>query len=518
MNKLTLGQLRPTFAILLLVIFSVASLFLWQSHKGLNLADEGYLWYGAQRVTMGEVPIRDFMAYDIGRYYWSAAFMSILGDTGIVTLRIGIAVFQASALFIGLALLTRNSAKPSLAFCLLAAITLIVWMFPQYRIFDISLPIILIGALTFLIQQPTIHRYFLTGFIVGLAAVFGRNHGMYGVIGCLCVIYYLNTKCMSRPPPFVASVAWISGLVIGYLPVMVFIVVVPGFALAFGESVRLLFEIKTTNYPLPVPWPWLAPFGKAPIIIAIRSVLEGVFFIAIAFFGLVGIAWVILKKIQDKSDSPMLIASICMALPYAHYAYSRADIEHLAPGIPPFLLGTLALLANQPAKIKWPFAALICGASLLLMLPAHPGWLCYLQPCVELNVAGDNLKIDRGTAGNLITLNTLAEQFAPKGQTFIAAPFWPGAYAALGRKSPVWEIYMLFPRNTLFQNAEIERIKAAKPGFAVILDFPLDGREELRFRSTHPIIDQYIRNNFIHLEESSKNPMFQIYRGLQNNP
>ncbi|MDH4235578.1 MAG: hypothetical protein OEV15_10655, partial [Gallionella sp.] len=268
-------------------------------------------------------------------------------------------------------------------------------------------------------------------------------------------------------------------------------------------------------YPLPVPWPWLIPFGKAPFFYVIRGVLEGIFFIAIVAFGLLGIVWIIRKKFQGKPVSPALIASVFLALPYAHYAYSRADIEHLAPGIPPFLIGIFALLASQPAKIKWPFTALLCGASLLLMLPAHPGWLCYSQPCVEINVAGDNLKVDRGTAGNLATLNTLAEQFAPNGRTFIAAPFWPGAYAALGRKSPIWEIYMLFPRSIAFQQAEIERIKVANPGFAVIFDVALDGREDLRFRNTHPMLDQYIRDNFERLEAYKNNPVFQVYRSKQ---
>jgi len=518
LNKCFQVNHQTTLSILLFSVASIFLLFLWQSHQGLSLLDEGFLWYGAQRVMAGEVPIRDFYAYDIGRYYWSAAFMNLLGNTGIISLRAATAAFQAIALFTGLALLARNSTNHTRIYLLLAWVTLVAWMAHQYRLYDTSLPILIVGALAFLVEKPTTRRYFLAGLTVGLAAVFGRNHGIYGAAGSLGVILYLAINRGGGPSLFASFSYWALGVFTGYLPVLVYFVSVPGFALAFWEFNRYLYEMKTTNLPLPIPWPWLVPFGQLSYFNAIHGLFEGMFFIAIVVFGSLGIVWTIRYRAQGKPVSPLLAASVFMALPYAHYAYSRADISHLAPSVFPLLLGILALLANQAAKIKWLFATLLCVASLTVMLPAYPGWTCLVsQQCVEINIAGDNLKIDRVTAGNLKVLNQIVERFAPGDRTFIATPFWPGAYAALGRKSPMWEIYVLYPfRSIAFQQAEIERIKAANPAFVLIHDFPLDGREDLRFRNSRPVVFQYIRDNFVRLDGYLGNSAFQLYISKQD--
>ena len=510
-------DLRQIILILLMTVTGFFTLFFWQGYQGFSFWDEGFLWYGAQRVMLGEVPMRDFMAYDIGRYYWSAAFMSLLGDNGMVVLRMASTLFETIALSVGLIMLMRSSAKQSSLFWLLTAVTLVAWMAPQWRLYDISLAIMLVGTLAFLLEQPTRRRYFLAGLILGLVAVFGRNHGLYGLAGSIGAMIYLTVRRENRPKLLPACLSWASGIVIGYLPVLVFFAVVPGFAQAFWGNIRLLFEIKGTNYPLPVPWPWLVSTGQLSTEM-LRSVMTGIFFIAIIVFGVVGIIWVIRRQLQNKSTSPALIASVFLALPYAHYAYSRADLAHLAPGIPPFVIGTFALLAGQPANIKWPFAALLCGTSLLVMLPTHPRWYCSVysnQPCINLKIAGDKLNVDPETAGNFVALSKLVKQFSPGDRTFITAPFWPGAYAAMGRKSPMWEIYATTPRSVDFQQAEINRIKAANPGFAVINDYALDGHEELRFHNTHPLIDQYIQDNFEPLIDPMRPPVFQIYISKQ---
>lgn len=483
--------------VLLVSLLTVVLSFLMQGYKGFNFGDEGFLWYGAQRVLLGEVPIRDFMAYDPGRYYWSAAFMSLFGDSGIMSLRFAVAIFQVMGLFVGLLLITQAIKKYNILYLLLSAFTLLMWMLPRHKLFDISLSIILVGVLAYLVQNPTTRRYFIVGLCVGLVAFFGRNHGVYGVVASIGVMLWLSINQNSGPVLIKGFVFWAGGVAIGFSPMIVMILLVPGFATAFFESVLFLFEVKATNIPLAIPWPWLVDFSSVPFGQAVRKVLVGIFFIATIAFGVLSIIWLVWNRIHEKATSPVFVAAAFLALPYAHYAYSRADVSHLAQGVFPLLIGCLALLSNQSAKLKWSLSLMLCAASFWVLHVYHPAWQCRAsKKCVSLQISGDNLEVRPNTAKFTGLLRDLNSQYAPNGENFMAAPFWPGAYSLLGRESPMWEVFALWPRSDEFQINEVNRIKAANPRFIILSNYALDGRDVLRFRNTHPLVYQYIKTHF----------------------
>jgi hypothetical protein len=501
-----------TSRVLIALLFStafVAGSFVWQGRDGFNMGDEGFLWYGVQRVLAGEVPILDFMSYDPGRYYWSAALMHLMHDDGIMAMRGAAAVFQLLGLFVGLLLLLRPKSRLDVPLFTLAAITLTVWMYNWFKVYDSSLCLVLIGILTFLVQEPSYKRFFFTGVTIGLVAVFGRNHGVYGVAGVLGVVIYLACRQRSLRGLISGLACFACGIVLGYLPILFMLVAVPGFAAAFWESIRFVTDQGATNLTLPVPWPWLVSVRRL-----YPDLLIGILFVAILVFGILGILWVLRQALLRKPVAPPFVAASMLALPYAHYAFSRAELFHLALAVYPLLIGIFILAEDLPKRRRMQGALGAAGVSLIVALPHNTGWNCrILERCVTMEVGGNTLRVQPLIAGFITMLRSVTEQYASDGRNYLVTPLWPAAYALFDRKSPTWDSHALFPRNKEFELQELDRIKAAKPSFVMLLDQAVDGREDLRFRNTHPLIEQYVRENFDPMTiENFPPPTFEFYK------
>ncbi len=498
-----------------LVLFSALSifiLFIWQGNIGFDLNDEGFLWYGVQRVMLGETPLLDFMSYDPGRYYWSASFMSLFADNGIIALRISVALFQFFGLITGLFLIFHTEKKINILYLLLTIGIFLLWMYPRHKLFDISLSIFLIGALTFLVEKPSNRRFFISGIFIGLIAFFGRNHGVYGVFGFLLITLWLkatNTERLFLVKKIGYSIA---GIIIGYSPMLLMLVFVQGFSEAFWNSILFLFEVNSTNITLPIPWPWTITLTGKPLYLSLREILIGLFFIAIVAFSFISITWAFKQKSQPLTVQPALIASSFLSLPYLHFALSRADISHLAQGIFPALIGSIIYFSSQPKKNMWLITIVFFFLSICVMLVAHPSWFCTIRKqCSEINISNDKLLVPQHTANNIYFLRQFVK-LKINNDDFLVTPFWPGAYAIFNKKAPIWEIYALFPRNPKFEQAEIVRIKEARVNHILIIDRPLDGREDLRFKNTHPVTHQYIINNYTLSKNNKLGSDYKIYR------
>jgi hypothetical protein len=440
--------------------------------------------------------------------------MALIGNDGIVSQRVACYIFQALGLFVSLLLLARTGIRSKLLLLFGTAIV-ILWMFPGYKTFDAGISIFLIAALAYLAERQTSGRYFVVGVIVGAMAVFGRNHGLYGALGSIGLILYLQFRNENKEIRlFPSLLRWSAGVFVGFLPFILLFFIVPGFTDSIIKTIRATFELKATNLPLPVPWPWHCLDEPGSRYLYAYRFSAGVCFIGLIAFGIGSIIHAIRSRIKNTGVSSIFIASAFLALPYAHYAFSRADIYHLALSIFPMVFGIMAYLSERTARVKIPGVLLFFIISIFAILPLHPRWVSFLTGnWVAHEIGHDVLLIDPGTAKDLDMLKDLVDTYSRGDRTFIAVPFWPGAYAVFNRKCPMWEIYPIPPRSASFQLEDIQRIKQADPGFAIINNYPLDGRDQLLFRNSHPLIEKHIRENFLPVDyPGASDRGFQIFK------
>lgn len=469
---------------------------------GFDLADEGYYWYGAQRMLYGDVPIRDFMAYDIGRYAWSAALMRVLGDDGIFGARMGAGLYQIVTVVIGVllalrALDERTGTLGKVLFATLVTTLLNLWVFPSYKVFDYGTSILIVAMLMLMATSIRPTRWFGAGLILGVAAIMGRNHGVYGGFAALLLFAFLLIK-EDRPANLIRpAFALIAGTVVGFSPTFLMALLIDGFTSAFINSLRELIGNGATNLSLPVPWPWTINKARNGWLIWGTDMSKGLAFIAILLVPLASIVALARKPLRQFSRTHALVLCASFAgIAYAHYAYSRADLTHLALSIAPLLLLLLSLSARFAYALF--MSIVLIGSSVLALAPETTFLAKPLlnRPVTTVKINGVDLAVFPGVDARIRRSEEVFAAIPGARDSFLAVPDAPALYAINRKKMPIWEIYALWPRDPAFEAAELARLKAAPPKVVFLSDYALDNRPELRYSRTHPLTYWWIMDNY----------------------
>lgn len=485
------------WGVLLLAIALAGASFAVLARQGINLADEGFLWYGTQQTARGKVPLRDFQSYDPGRYYWSAAGMRLFGES-LVSLRFSETVFQILGLWVGLLAASRVAHSWALLAAVGAMLTL--WMFPSHKLFDSALLLFGMWIALRLVEQPSPFRIFTAGFFVGLCVFFGRNHALYNFLAQGCLLVLLHFKLRPHLSLWHLQM-WVAGIMAGLVPTIAMFVGVPGFFASYTESVQSNFR-HGTNLGLPVPWPWRVSLNSTT---GTTQFLLGIFLIMLPLGYLAAIAAAPLMRSQTLQNHALLIACAFVGVFYLHHAFSRADVSHLAQVIHPFLLGALALLGFLAARqfYCWAVIGLLIAAGLFTIgrwMPVYQR-ITSSTPWVPYN-AGGKIFVPASTNQLLTCLQKFAaENIAPREGVLIAS-FTPTLYPILGHQSPLWDLGFFFPATAQRQEAMIHELTAKNVNWAIISDTPLDKREDRRFSATHELVWQYLMENFEPVESS----------------
>ena len=515
---LQLSGLRhnTTVAILVGTLFTALWVALtWR--YGFDLADEGYYWYGAQRMVHGDMPMRDFMAYDIGRYAWTAGVMQLLGETGIVGARVGAALYQGFSVVIGVWLALRAldgklTGRSKILFAFVVALILNLWVYPYYKVFDYGTSIIVVAMLVMMLTCRSAKRWFAAGVVLGLAAIIGRNHGVYGALAASMLLCFLIFKQRSAGSLLRPALAFMAGTLAGFSPTFVLCALVDGFAAGLIASIIDLIDSGATNIALPVPWPWTVDRAKIGWLLWAMGVMQGLGFIAIIVLPFMAICAVVRRPLEhfSASDALMLCASFA-GLAYAHYAYSRADLIHLALAVAPLML--LVLVAGARYAGVALTSVVVLGVSVIMLTPEKPmlAKLILKKTLASISVNGSALYVFPGVDVRLREVEQVFTTLPHTRDNFLAIPDSPALYAIYEKRMPIWEIYSLSTRNAAFEAPELARLKEAAPEVVFLSDHALDSKPELRYSRTHPVLHQWITDNYRPPIGSMQPTSFQVF-------
>ena len=467
---------------------------------GFDLSDEGYLWYGTQRLFHGEFPIRDFLAYDLGRYLYSSVFFLLLQDTGLISLRIA-AFTLIGVLMVGVAyiVISNENAKwlMKMYIALTVAILAGLLVYPYYKVFDYVAALSLILAIYNLFKRPSVISWIFLGVTVGIAATVNRNHGVYGVVASILAFSVFLAMPRMKRQTFRTPFVFAFGVAIGYLPTLLSFVFVSGFFQSFLEGIREQLRLGQTNIPLPVPWPWIVDLRVFGWLTSFPPFLRGLAFLGLILFPIFGLMVILKNRRAFDTKYAAFTASLCVAIPYSHYAFSRADMTHLSLSLLPVFIGLLTIPLCSRSETKGLVAILLI--TITVVISQSPAVEYYAETGLgweKIKVRGESILVRKSDAESFGRITNAIEKNIRSGSTFVAMPDMPGVHAIFESRIPVYDIYTLSVADKMHEEAEINKLNQSRPGLILISNKALDSSELLRFSNLRPQMYKWLNENY----------------------
>ncbi len=479
------------------------TVFLLQWRYGFNWADEGWLWYGSQRTALAEVPLRDFFSYDPGRYYWSAFVFKIVGNNGFfeqllanyLFATIGVALTYLAMLHAGMGGMWRLSILLLLG---------LVSGFPRHKIYEQTLSLLAVAAIAFLFAAPQrLKRWLLLGALTGLAVFVGRNSGLFCLIAGV-IAFGLLSKRSSRPAVAPVCAAFGIGMILGYAPMIFMFIFVHNFFRPFFQSVLLT---PHWAWSLPIPFPWHVHLNSLHGIDLLQARAVSWLCIAVPLTYALLMWRAVRSNTQLSPVESLAVGASCAGAGFLVHAFYTADFFHIAQGVVPFVVAGGAFSAHlwHTGARRSSLAVVCLLASLVLAcwLPMEP-LVQYFRAETrapdgvrQINIGGDSFTVPVQQAAVMETVANLFRNCGAHDGGFLAAPYYPGLYAYLGTRSPLWDTYFLWHRPEEIQKTEIAALREY-PTSLVLLNAAsaMNGREGLKLENTNPNLLQYIVSHY----------------------
>jgi xanthosine utilization system XapX-like protein len=497
------------------------TVFALQWRYGFNLGDEGWLWYASQRTALGEIPFRDFFSYDPGRYYWSAAIFKLLGRNGFYEQLLANYLFAIIGLALAYFAMLRARVRLPMRIAMLILLGVVIG-FPRHKIYEQTLSLIAVAAIAFVFAAPQkINRWFSLGLVIGLAAFFGRNSGVFCAIATVVAFVVLHLRG-EGPRPVRTLAALASGTVMGYSPMIVMLVAVHGFAKPFFQSVLMT---PKWAWSLPIPFPWHVHLRGLTAVDRLQARTVAWLCVAVPLTYAVALGRALRSQAKLDNAERLSVAASAAGVGFLVHAFYTADFFHIAEGVVPFVIAAGALSVHWwGGRIRRRSAILFGGMAFLVLaswLPMEPLVQCLRArgntpgKFVHLRIDGRGFLVPSMSASIMQAVATAFHNCGGRDGGFLAAPYYPGLYAFLNTRAPSWDTYYLWPRSDQIQQAEIDDLQRDRTSlFLLNPTFAINGRENLEFARTNPKLLGYIESHYQRAEPELPDG-FKFYYSLE---
>jgi len=308
----------------------------------INFYDEGLLLTGAQLVSRGAIPYRDFYSnYPPGIFVLIAGLWELTGPKAIVLRYLGWAIHILLAALAG-RLAGRLSGRPfvPLAAALVLSQTVVLGLVPYAYLVALTLALIFAELWIRAVVRPTPARFALAGLVLGLVSAFRHDAFVY-----LCTALTLVVAIGAARRRFVSDsvtfrhLAW-AGL--GFsIPLEV--TWLPVFTLAGFRAVVNDLYFDQVRYTMParvLPFPSLFPeslYHAHPASLCL--VLAGP-----------ALAVALVLSNRGRVEVCAAIAVGCVAVAVISQSVGRCDAHHVAYSVTPALILASALLDRLAAR------------------------------------------------------------------------------------------------------------------------------------------------------------------------
>lgn len=474
--------------------------FAFQWRYGFNWGDEGWLWYVSQRTALGQVPIRDVLSYDPGRFYWSAAVFKLLGRNGFFEQLVAAYLFGVIGLAVAYVAMIRAGLTRAWRIAVLILLAIVLG-FPRHKVFEQTLSLVSAAGITFVLHSPSLpKRWFAYGLATGIAAFFGKNFGVYFVVAALLAIVFLRFSGTNTSGRTVA--AFVVGTTAGYSPIFLMMVCYRGFLGAFIKSVLLATHWE---WGLPIPFFWAHHVHGLCAVDAIQT--RGISWLCV----LVPLSYALLVwrglRSHFRGTQPLATGASLAGIPCLHHAFHHADFPHIAQGVVPFVVAVpvFSYCLWNTGKRGW---SLVCFSivSLLILacwLPAEPlvqhlqAQAIAPQGLSRVEIDGRDFEVRTEQAQVMRAVQVAFRNCGSMDGSFLELPFYPGLYAFLGTRSPSWEVYYFWRHSEAEQQQEIDALVQNHTSLVLInKEASFDRLDWVKIVNTNPQLVRYISSAY----------------------